>query len=126
MENCDRFLHYNFSGNEVWQKNRPLSSIRFEGVEASGIAMSLCAYGDGDEKLSLELERCRVAFATQQSEFIRAAHVGPLRLCDITVEGVTGPCVRSWGDTAAPDAENLRGVADTVEAAADPFQTAAI
>ena len=126
VENCDRFLHYNFSGNEVWQKNRPLSSIRFEGIEASGIAMSLCAYGDGDEKLSLELERCRIAFATEQNEFIRAAHVGILRLCDVTVEGVAGPCAKSWGDVAAPDAKNLRGIAENVESATVPFQTAAI
>ncbi len=88
--------------------------------------MSLCAFGDGDAKLSLELERCRIAFATQQNEFIRAAHVGALLLRDVTVEGVTGPCVRSWGDTAAPTTMGLSGVEPTVESAIEPFQTAAI
>ena len=56
VENAQRFLHYNFSGNETWQKNRPLRGIRFENVEATGLALSLCAYGDADSKLSLALK----------------------------------------------------------------------
>ena len=126
LENAERFLHYNFSGNETWQKNRPLSSIRFEGVEAHGVGMSLCAYGAEEKPLSLELERCRIAFAGLQSEFIRAAHVEGLRLRDVSVEGVAGPCVRSWGGVATPDADNLSGVAPTIEIANEPFRTTAI
>ena len=126
LDNAERFLHYNFSGNETWQKNRPLESIRFEDVTARGVMMSLCAYGDAERKLSLALKRCRVAFASPQSEFMRAAHVGELRLDDVTAEGVNGPCVRSWGDVVAPDAHDLRGVAPSVEAASVPFQTKAI
>ena len=52
--------------------------------------------------------------------------MGELRLDDVTVEGVDGPCVRSWGDVAAPDARDLRGVEPSVEAADVPFRTKAI
>ena len=90
IENAERFLHYNFSGNEVWQKGRPLSSIRFEGGEARAIGMSLCAYGDAARPLSLSFERCRFAFAPTQTEFLRGAHVAALALRDVTVEGVGG------------------------------------
>lgn len=123
FDNVERFLHYNFSGNEVWQKNRPLSSIRFEGVTATKVGMSLCAYGDENEKLSLALAKCRVAFAAPQREFVRACHVGSLSLDDVEVENVEGPCVRSWGDVAPPAASGLRGVEPTVETSEVKFTT---
>ena len=123
LENAERFLHYNFSGNEVWQKGRPLSSLRFEDCEARGVGMSLCAYGDAAHPLSLDLERCRFAFAPAQAEFVRGAHIASLRLRDVSVEGVSGPCVRSWGGVVAPDAASLAGVDATVESATVPFQT---
>ena len=113
-------------GNEVWQKGRPLSSIRFEGCEALGIGMSLCAYGDAARPLSLSFERCRFAFAPTQTEFLRAAHVSSLALRDVTVEGVDGPLARSWGGVADPALENAVGIAPEVAAADAPFQTAAI
>ena len=121
VENAQRFLHYNFSGNETWQKNRPLRSIRFENVTATGLGMSLCAYGDKEAPLSLLLEGCRISFGKTQRELIRAAHVQSLVLKDVSVKGVEGPCVRSWGGVAAPDAKNLVGVEPTVVDADVPF-----
>ena len=126
LETAERVLHYNFSGNEVWQKGRPLSSISFEGVEARDVGMSLCAYGAAERPLALSLERCRIAFATPRREAIRAAHVGSLRLRDVSFSGVEGPLARSWGGVAAPDASGLSGVAPVVEAAREPFRTEAI
>ena len=126
LDTAERFLHYNFSGNETWQKNRPLSSIRFEDVEARNVGMSLCAYGGEEKPLSLSLARCRIAFSTPQREFVRGCHIRALRLHDVAVKGVEGPCLRSWGDCSAPDAEDLSGVAPTVEVATEPFRTQAI
>lgn len=123
LETAERFLHYNFSGNETWQKGRPLSSIRFVDCEARDIGMSLCAYGDEEHPLSLALERCRFAFSPAQPEFVRGAHIASLRLRNVSVEGVTGPCVRSWGGVGAPDAAGLAGVAADVVDADVPFQT---
>ena len=121
VENAQRFLHYNFSGNETWQKNRPLRSILFEDVTATGLGLSLCAYGDAGEKFSLALKGCRLSFAKPQREFIRAAHVESLTLDGVSVEGVDGPCVRSWGDVAEPRADGLKGVAPDIVSAAEPF-----
>ena len=126
IENAERFLHYNFSGNEVWQKGRPLSSIRFEGCEARAIGMSLCAYGDAARPLSLSFERCRFAFAPTQTEFLRGAHVAALALRDVTVEGVDGPLARSWGGIAAPVVDGLSGVAADVAPADAPFRATPI
>ena len=122
VENAQRFLHYNFSGNETWQKNRPLRSIRFENVEATGLALSLCAYGDAESKLSLALKGCRLSFAKPQRELVRAAHVESLSLDCVSVEGVEGPCVRSWGDVAAPVVHGLGGVEPKVVDADAPFR----
>ncbi|MBR3086503.1 MAG: hypothetical protein IKH04_08910 [Kiritimatiellae bacterium] len=126
LDTSERFLHYNFSGNEVWQKGCPLSSITFSDIEARNVGMSLCAYGDPSQPLDLALERCRISFAPPQGEFIRAAHLSRLTLQDVAVEGVSGPCVRSWGGVPSPAAARLTGVAPDVEPASVPFSTAAI
>ena len=126
LENAARFLHYNFSGNETWQKNKPLGSIRFEGVEAKNVGMSLCAYGDRGERLSLAFENCRVSFSKKQTEFVRGAHIASLVLRNVTAEGVDGPCVRSWGDVEKPDAQGLLGIGSTVEVTNAPFEVTPI
>ena len=126
VENAERFLHYNFSGSETWQKNRPLGSIRFENVSAKGLGMSLCAYGDADRPLSLELKDCRLSFAKPQSEFVRGANIGSLLLERVSVEGVEGPCVRSWGGVVEPVLRETTGLPGGVEAAAEPFKTKTI
>ena len=122
VENAQRFLHYNFSGNETWQKNRPLRSIRFENVEAKGLVLSLCAYGDAASKLSLSLKDCRLSFAKRQQELIRAAHVEALSLDGVSVDGVDGPCVRSWGDVAVPELRVFAGAEPNVVEADEPFR----
>ncbi len=122
VENAQRFLHYNFSGNETWQKNRPLRSIRFEGVTATGLVLSLCAYGDKCAPLSLALKNCRLSFKKPQTELVRAAHVESLSLEDVSAEGVAGPCARSWGGVAEPSVRNLSGVEPKVVDADVPFR----
>ena len=122
VENAQRFLHYNFSGNETWQKNRPLRSIRFENVVATGLGLSLCAYGDKNAPLSLSLKDCRLAFKKPQRELVRAAHVESMTLDGVAAEGVDGPCARSWGDVAAPSVQNLSGASPDVVDADVPFR----
>lgn len=61
VDYADRFLHYNFSGNEMWQKNRPLESIKFENIRATDISMPLTAYGDKDIPVTLELKNVDIS-----------------------------------------------------------------
>ena len=127
IDGAVRFLHYNFSGNETWQKNRPLASIGFEGVTARGLGMSLCAYGDPKMRLDLSLKDCRLAFAKPQRELVRGAHIGKAVFDGVAVEGVEGaPCIRSWGDIADPEFHDLRGVSPQVMPADAPFSTSPI
>lgn len=63
VENADRFLHYNFSGNEPWQKNKPLSSITFENVTAENVKYPITAYGDKECKISLSIKSCKIKFS---------------------------------------------------------------
>ena len=122
VDNAQRFLHYNFSGNETWQKNRPLRSIRFENVAATGLGLSLCAYGDASAPFSLALKDCGISFAKPQREFIRAAHMESLALDGVSVEGVVGPCVLSWGGVSGVRTDGLKGVEPAVVPAAEPFK----
>jgi len=72
--------------------------------------------------LSLSLKDCRLSFATRQKELVRAAHVESLELDGVTVEGVEGPCVRSWGGVVEPSVRALRGVEPKVVDADVPFR----
>jgi hypothetical protein len=84
--------------------------------------LSLCAYGDAASKLSLSLKDCRLSFAKRQQELIRAAHVEALSLDGVSVDGVDGPCVRSWGDVAVPELRDLAGAEPNVVEADEPFR----
>ena len=126
VENADRFLHYNFSGNETWQKGSPLGDIRFERVRASGIGMSLCAYASEKRPLALELKDCEIAFAKPQSEFVRAAFVDRVRLEGVVVRGVEGPCVRTWSGVPKIEARDLKGIRPEVVTSTDKFSTESI
>ena len=44
VEGADKLLHYNRSGNEIWQTNRPLANIRFERITATKLAQPAVIY----------------------------------------------------------------------------------
>lgn len=126
VDDADRLLHYNFSGNEIWQKGAPLGDIRFERVTATNIGMSLCAYGEAKQPLTLSLNDCAVSFRTPQPEFIRAAHLGNLTLEKVQVKGVKGPCIRSWGGETKIKSVETSGIDQSVKPADKPFSTPCI
>lgn len=99
-ENVDRFLHYNYSGNETWQKGCPLADIAFEHVRATGVSMPLTAYGDPDVPITLRLTDCDVAFEGDRTEgcFLKTAHYRRVTLDRVGITGLEGQTlVRSWG-----------------------------
>ena len=95
--NADRLLHYNFSGNETWQNNRPLEDVTFENITASGIRLPLNAYGDRDVPLTLELRGCDVSFAEIPPAFMHLCHHRRVTLENVTVHGTgDAPLIRRW------------------------------
>lgn len=123
IENVQRFLHYNLSGNERWQKAAPLTDIAFRNCTATNVGMSLCAYGAQAAPLELTLEDCAFSFAPAASEFVRGAWVKDLAVRRCKVSGVQGSLLRSWGGETALTAESVDGVPATTVKAETPFHT---
>ena len=127
VKDVDRFLHYNFSGNEVWQCGRPLRDVTFRRCTAMGLGMSLCAYGAEKLPLALKIEECSFSFARPVPEFIRAAHLDSLTVNRVTISGVTGPFVRYWGERVpSVEASAVEGLEPEVRLATEEFKTKAI
>ncbi len=98
-ENVDRFLHYNFSGNERWQAHRPLKSIQFRNIQATGIGMPLTAYGSANCPLRLSLENVDVKFRAdaEKTAFLHGAHFEELCFQNVTVcKAGDAPLVKTW------------------------------
>lgn len=126
MRNCtfddvDRFLHFNFSGNETWQLNRPLEEITFENVTATGLNLPLNAYGSAEHPVSVTLRNCNISFANEQTELIRAAHYQSIVLQNVTVQNVNGSAVCSWGGDGELTVEDCTGFSLDVVATQKPF-----
>ncbi len=99
IENTDRLLHYNFSGNETWQKNRPLRSIGFENIKASGVSMPLDVYGDTDTPIIVEMKNMDFAFrgGFDNVAFIHACNYERITLDGLTTKGTgSAPLIRTW------------------------------
>ncbi len=86
---ADRLLHYNFSGNEPWQRQRPLADITFENITAEGIAMPLSLYGAPELPVRLTMNGCDLSTREGVAPFplIRACHHREIALRNVTVFG---------------------------------------
>ena len=126
FDNLSRFLHYNFSGSEVWQMGAPLKSVVFENVTATNLQMSLCAYGDENTPVSLTVKNSIFTFETAQPEFIRAANFENILLDEVKVVGVDGATVTSWGGEGTLAVTNCEGIDGKISQAAIPFETKSI
>ena len=97
---ADRFLHYNFSGNETWQRYRPLRNIIFKNIHAVNIAMPISLYGTESNQVELTMENIFIHMreGSTTEELIRACHYSRISLDHIQIDGFRGAClVRSKG-----------------------------
>lgn len=87
IENADRFLHYNFSGNEVWQQQCPLKNITFENIIAENVAMPLTAFGDSRIKIDLKLSNVKISMrdGCTAAELIHACNYDRIALENVDV-----------------------------------------
>jgi hypothetical protein len=105
IEDCeicgaDRFLHYNFSGNETWQRYRPLRNIIFKNIHAVDIAMPISLYGTESNQVELTMENVLIHMreGSTTEELIRACHYSRISLDHIQIDGFRGTClIRSKG-----------------------------
>lgn len=108
IEDCeicgaDRFLHYNFSGNETWQRYRPLKDITFKNICATGVSMPMTLYGTGSSKVELVMKNIRIHIkeGAPLDELIRACHYERILINDMKIDGFNGECLirsKSHGD----------------------------
>lgn len=98
FRNTDRFLHYNFSGNEPWQRNKPLDSVVFRNIRAEGIHLPLTFWGDAAQKGNLTLQDIQVSFAKgADCAFLYLGNYGTVLLDRVTVRNLGGSCmIRKW------------------------------
>ena len=126
VSDADRFLQYNYSGNERWSTGVPMDGITFENVTATGLKFPLCAYGDAAVPLSLALKNCRLSFAKEQKELVRGANLKYIDLSDVEIEGVDGGVLRNYGQAVEIKAKDLKGVKPSSCKALEPFSVKAI
>ena len=101
IDMADRFLHYNFSGNETWQKNRPLESITFRNIKATGVSMPITAYGSEEIPLTLKIENTDISLreGCGLKALIHAAGYELIKIDGVNISGFSGDClVRTWSD----------------------------
>lgn len=100
VNNCDRFLHYNFSGSERWQCNMPLSDITFENVEVENTILPLNLYGDDNIKVSLTIKNSEINFnkKTSCNSLINAANFEKIFLQNVSTNLKNECAVYAWKD----------------------------
>ena len=126
-QHVDRLIHYNFSGNERWQLNRPLRDLTLENVNATEIGMSLNAYGSPDVPLSLTLKNVHIEFVGSDGEFplLRVANCEHLVLDGVSVSNVKGTLIKSWSSLPDVHISSLDAdieEKDTIQYTEEPFR----
>lgn len=126
VENCDRFLHFDFTGTHVWQKNKPLTSITFENIEAKGIGMPFNAYGDRENPLTLVLKNCGIEFSEKTDCAVRSGNFALIKVEDSVFEGVDGALVKCYGEQGEIETSGVLGVARICDVTDEPFVSKSI
>lgn len=92
FENVDRFIHYNFSGNETWQRYRPMKNVKFENIKATNVAMAMNVYGRADLPFELCLKNVEISVRENADveTLIKTAHCKRIILENVKTENFNG------------------------------------
>jgi hypothetical protein len=110
VENCARFLHFDFTGTHTWQKNKPLVEITFEDIQASGITLPFNAYGSVETPLTLRVKDCDIRFSTETDCAIRSGNYALINVENTRFENVSGTLVKGYGGEGEIRVGNVLGV----------------
>ena len=111
-ENVERFLHFDFTGKQVWQKNRPLREITFDGITAENISMPLNAYGDPIEKIDITLKNTAISFAQESDCVIRGGNFSVINAENLEIKNLNAPLVKVYGEVGEIKANNISGISE--------------
>ena len=99
VKNADRLIHYNFSGNEPWQKNKPLNDITLKNIMATGIKNPITLYGAEDNPVSAEISGLEISFEKPIGAFMNLCHYKEIILEDVNVRNIdSNPLIKKWSD----------------------------
>ena len=126
VENCDRFLHFDFTGTHVWQTNKPLTGISFENIKACGISMPFNAYGDSENPLTLILKNCDIAFSEACDCAIRGGNFALVEAENVVFQGVRGALVKCYGEIGKIKADGVVGVERLYDLTDEAFSSRSI
>ncbi len=101
VENADKMLHINLSGNETWQVGSPPTDITFENIKATGLKGGFTAYGDGKVFYELNLNNIDFSYDKDYSAepFMQVANYGKINFNNVNIEGYNGNAfIKTWSD----------------------------
>ena len=110
VENCARFLHFDFTGTHTWQKNKPLVEITFDTIQASGISLPFNAYGSAETPLTLRVKNCDIRFSAETDCAIRSGNFTLIDVENTRFENVTDTLVKGYGGEGEIRMEKVNGV----------------
>ncbi len=110
VENCARFLHFDFTGTHTWQKNKPLTEITFENIKARHITLPFNAYGSAENPLTLRVKNCDIAFSKENDCAIRSGNFALIEVQNTRFEKVTDALVKGYGNEGEIRMEKVDGV----------------
>ena len=133
VENADRFIHYNFSGNEPWQQNRPLESLKFEDVRVENMSYPICIYGAKEIPVCLEIKNSVISVSQgfENNCLIHTAFYDRIKIDGLRVENFNGDSlIKKWEECdGCIDIKNLEGAVSSekyLKKAEKPFECQAI
>ena len=108
IENTDRFIHYNFSGNEPWQKNKPLKDITFKNIKATGIKNPLTLYGGEENPITFTLLDASISFKDAAGAFMNVCYHKKVYLKNVEITGIEkSPLIKKWSNEGEIITENI-------------------
>lgn len=121
-EKVERFLHYDFTGRQVWQKNRPLREITFEGIKAENVLMPLNAYGDQNERVDISIKNSTISFTGKADCAIRGGNFGVIDIDSVEIRNLNAPLVKVYGEVGEIKTKNLSGVKEIYTVTDEDFE----